>query len=439
MYQTDSIFERLNQVGTLKERDVNMTNIQNKIHEYMDLYTKNWAFSGAIAAIQNGEVVFQNAYGYANIEHKVKNAIETKFRLYSVTKQFTAVAILMLEERGLLKVEDPVRNYFPNWHELDDRITIHHLLNHTSGLVNYTATADFDRMKNEKSDFFKRYVNLPLEFEPGTQFNYCNTGYDLLGMLIEELSGVSYIHFLKENIFLPLAMFNTGLVDNKTIIDGMASGYYLHKNDLVHCKYVDMEKGVADGGLYSTVLDMLKWDQALRSEVLLSKQSVERMETAYKDNYGYGVEINMHGDKKMIHHNGGYEGFLPALYRYVDYNFAVVVLSNYGFAASDKLCMEISKIALEEQYDLPNKPAEYSLSPETLESYLGVYGEAVDTIEIRNEGEGLSVIFDDEVVCPVYPISKNVLHHTWIDESYPISKDENGKLSIWGYMKREEK
>ena len=381
-------------------------------------------------------MVFKNAYGYANIEHKVENTVETKYRLYSVTKQFTAVAVLMLEERGLLKVEDPVKKYFPDWEELDSRITIHQLLNHTSGLVNYMATADFDQKKIEKQDFIKKYIGQPLDFEPGTQYNYSNTGYSLLGMLIEVLSGINYGQFLSKNIFLPLGMLNSGMINNQTIVEGMASGYYINRNEIIHCAYADVDTHRAEGGMYSTVLDVLKWDQSLKNGVLISKQSIEKMETVYKDNYGYGVEINMHGDKKMIHHNGGYTGFLPALYRYVDHDFAVVVLSNYGFAASDKLCMEIAKISFGEKYDMPVKPPVFPLSPEILESYLGVYGEEGDTLELKKEGEDICLIIDDEFVFPVYPISENVLHHTCIDEAYPVIKDDDGQLSIWDSKKR---
>ena len=200
--------------------------IRDKINEYLELYTKLWAFSGSIIAIKDGEILFKKAYGYANIEHKVKNTTETKHKIWSITKQFTAVAILILEERGLLRVEDSLRKYFPDYAELNPNITIHHLLNHTSGIFNYSNLPDshktFQRMCHKKSDLIKIFLNNPLDFEPGTQWKYSNTGYFILGMLIEKLSGKNYSEFLTENIFIPLGMFNTGVDDGKKIIENKA-------------------------------------------------------------------------------------------------------------------------------------------------------------------------------------------------------------------------
>ena len=416
------------------------TNIKEQIENYLEAYTKLWAFSGSIAAIKHGEKLFEKAYGYANIEHHVENTTETKYRIWSITKQFTAAAILILEERGLLRVEDSMRKHFPEWIDLSSEITIHHLLTHTSGVFNYANLPDahktFYRMDHKKADLIKTFTSTPLDFEPGTKWSYTNSGYYLLGMLIEKLSGNTYSEFLSDNIFIPLGMFHTGVDDEKRIIENKASGYYLNGNDLINCLYVNMNLILSSGGMYSTVGDLLIWDQALSNDKLLSRGSIEKMNTQYKNNYGYGVSINMNGNRKVVQHNGSCEGFLTEIHRYVDDDFAVVVLSNYGFTAVNKLCKVIAAIAFGDNVEMPTKPQAVPLSSDRLESYLGIYEEVGIKLELKRNMKDISLIIDDETVLPVYPISENVFHHTWIDEEYSITKDDDDKLSIWGIKKK---
>jgi CubicO group peptidase (beta-lactamase class C family) len=410
--------------------------VKDQIDKYLEAYTKLWAFSGSIAAVKDGEILFKKAYGYANIEHKVENNTDTKYKIWSITKQFTAAAILMLEERGLLKVEDSFKKYFPNLDNLNPQVTIHHLLTHTSGVFNYSNLPDshktFQRTHHKKSDLIEMFASKALDFEPGTQWNYSNTGYYLLGMLIEKLSGKTYSEFLTENIFLPLGMLNTGVDDEKKIIPNKASGYYLNGNDLIHCNYINMNLTLSSGAMYSTVEDLLIWNQALNSDKLLSRGSIEKMNTVYKNNYGYGVAIDMNGNRRVVHHSGGCEGFLAEIHRYVDDDFAVVVLSNYGFTAVNKLCKAIASIVFGESYELPVKPEIFPLSDDKLETYLGVYEDDGIKLELKKEKSDISLIIDDEYILPAYPISENVLHHTWIDEEYTFTKDEEGQLYLWG-------
>ena len=414
--------------------------IHDKISEYLESYTKLWSFSGSIIAINDGKILFKKAYGYANIEHKVKNTTETKYRIWSITKQFTAAAILILEERGLLRVEDSLKKYFPDCIQLNPNITIHHLLTHTSGIFNYSDLPDshktFHRMCHKKSDLIKMFLSKPLNFEPGTQWEYSNTGYYLLGMLIEKLSGKSYSEFLTENIFIPLGMFNTSVDDDKKIIENIASGYYLNRNDLIHCNYINMDLVLSSGGIYSTVEDLFIWDKALNSDKLLSRKSVKKMNTPYKNNYGYGVFIETNNNRRVVQHNGGCEGFLTEIHRYVDDNFAVVILSNYGFTAVNKLCNEIASIAFGEKYEMPKKPEAFPISDNVLKNYLGVYEEDDFKLELKKENNDIFLVIDDEYILPTYPISNDTLHHTWIDEEYTFTKDDEGQLYLWGIKKK---
>jgi hypothetical protein len=192
----------------------------------------------------------------------------------------------------------------------------------------------------------------------------------------------------------------------------------------------------SSGAMYSTVLDLLTWDQALNNDKLLSKKSIEKMNTQYSNNYGYGVSIDMIGNRKVVNHNGGCEGFLAEIHRYVDDDFAVVVLSNYGFTGVNNLCKVIAAISFGGKYEMPAKPEVFSLAAEILESYLGIYEEYGTKLELKKENEDLSLIIDDEYILPVYPVSTNVLHHTWIDEDYTFTKDDDGQLYLWGIKKK---
>lgn len=419
----------------MKDKD-----ITNKIAEYLEAYTKLWAFSGTIAAIKNGEVLFNKAYGYANIEHKVKNTTKTKYKIWSLTKQFTAVAILMLEEKSLLKVEDPLKKYFPECEGLNPLITIHQLLTHTSGIFNYSnlpnSRRTFQRIHHGKTDLIDMFTKKPLDFEPGAQWNYSNTGYYLLGILIEKLTGMTYSEFLSESIFKPLKMFNTGVDDEKSIIDNKATGYYLNGDDLIHCQYINMNLIFSSGAMYSTSEDLLLWSEALNSNQLISRESITKMNTPYKNNYGYGVAIHSYSNKRVVQHNGGCEGFLAEIHRFVDNDFTVVVLSNYGFTAVNKLCKIIADIAFGDKYELPIKPSLFPLASERIDCYLGVYEEKDFHIELKKEGNHLSIVINNEFILPVYPISESVLHHTWIDEEYSFTNDDNGDVYLWGMKKK---
>ena len=418
-----------------------MKNITELMTNYMKTYTDLWAFSGSIAAVKNGEIIFEQSYGYAIAEHKVPNTSNTKFRLYSISKQFTAVAILMLEERGLLKIEDTIRKHFPDWTELNARITIHQLLTHTSGLTSYSNDDEFlkDLKHNpniKRSDLVNLINNRTLDFEPGSDWAYCNTGYLVLELLIEKLSNMSYPEFMKENIFDPLEMADSGVYNDFHMIKNKASGYYLNNYEIIPCEYVNMNIISASGGLYSTVLDMLKWDSALKSEQLLTKESIYKMNTNYQKNYGLGVEVNMVDGKQVVSHDGGYSGFLTKVDRHIEDDFMVVALSNYGFSNVWRLCADLPKIALGKEYELPIKPAEFALSPELLDSYIGFYGEEGDGLEIRRDEDELYFVIDGQFNFPIYPISEDTFHQKWIDEQYKVERDENGTLSIWDCKKR---
>lgn len=426
-----------------------INSIVTEINDFMDLYCKTWAFSGSILVSIKGQAIFKKGYGLASQEYNIPNTGQTKHRICSITKQFTAMAVMILQERGMLSVHDKVNKYLPDYKELDKRITIHHLLTHTSGLQ-YLFGTDFEKSLNNPKHKHEYMINLfrdlPLLCEPGEAWNYSNFGYYLLGCIIENVSGVSYDEFFKKNIFKPLNMNDTGVERDKKIIQGLATGYYLNDDELIRFKYMNMDLTLGGGDIYSTVEDMLLWDKALYTEDLVSKNTLDLIFTPYansgetgskENDYSYGWFIDKMYGRNRIHHDGGGLGFTTDFHRYVNEEVSIVVLSNYGFTAVWRISEILAAILFKEKYTFPSRPLQYNLEPGLYESYTGTYKDGNDKIEVGKDNGKMFFVIDDEYVIPIFPISENNFHQTWIDESYTFSKDENGDIWFCGMKKQE--
>lgn len=275
-------------------------------------YVNNKQFMGSVLVAQNGKLLLNKGYGFANLEWNVPNSPESKFRLGSVTKQFTAACILMLEERGKLKIDDPVKKYMPDAPAAWDKVTIFHLLTHTSGIPSFTGFPDYastEAIATTPEKSVARFRDKPLEFQPGEKWNYSNSGYVLLGYLIERISGESYSQFVQKNIFTPLGMKDSGYDSNSAIILHRASGYTPNEKGLINTGYIDMTIPLSAGGLYSTTLDLLKWEEGLFGGKLISVASLQKMTTPFKNDYAFGLGVRTVNGHKLIEHGGGIEGF----------------------------------------------------------------------------------------------------------------------------------
>jgi D-alanyl-D-alanine carboxypeptidase len=266
---------------------------------------------------------------WPNIELNVANTPETKFRLGSITKQFTAAAILLLQEQRKLTVSDPISKYIPGTPIAWKGVTIHHLLTHTSGIPSYTDAAGYQEHMRERAgapvDFIDRFRNLPLDFEPGGKFHYDNSGYFLLGVIIEQVSGMKYEDYLRKYIFEPLQMADTGYDWPATILKNRASGYSRGEGGKeVNAQFLDMGQPYAAGSLYSTVLNLYKWDRALYTTKVLSAKSIEAAFTpnqfawAEGTKYGYGWGIALVHCHKAVGHGGGINGFSTVIWRAIE-------------------------------------------------------------------------------------------------------------------------
>ena len=240
-----------------------------RLAEVADAKAVDGKFIGSVLVAKDGAVLFEKSYGYGNAEWKTPNTATTKFRIGSLTKQFPAAAILLLEERGKLKLDDPLSKYYTEAPGTWTKLTLFHLLTHSSGIPNFTAQAGYSRWKYEPAtpaETIAHVHDLPLNFEPGEKYAYTNTGYVLLGYVIEKVSGQSYGNFLAENIFKPLGMTSTGYDNQTALLPERAAGYVTGPTGLENADYVDMRVPHGAGGLYSTTHDLLQWQQALSEE-----------------------------------------------------------------------------------------------------------------------------------------------------------------------------
>ncbi len=361
------------------------TDMTARMDEVVRYFADDDLFSGSVAVARDGKTLFSKSYGYANPEWKVANTPDTRFRIGSLTKQFTAAAILILEERGQLKVEDPLKKYFPNIPESWNGITIHHLLTHTSGIETYTrarrAWPYYQPFDVNKLIEFEGPT--PLLFQPGTDYLYDNSGYYLLGGIIEKVSGQTYEKFLQENIFTPLDMKDSGYDHLETFIPRRAMGYDRRgMHEYGNSSYVDMSVPFAAGSLYSTADDLTKWEHALYNGDVFSHTELEKMTTGYSKkvakqdwgyDYGYGIMVDVVKGRKVYHHTGGINGFASVLYYLPDEKLSIAIVTNMlpskHTATADNLVALLHGEPVKQPKPVP-------VNAKTLEQYVGDYGTA---------------------------------------------------------------
>lgn len=287
-----------------------------------------------VGVVKDGRIVKAQGYGLANVEHQVPAKRETVYQTGSVGKQFTAMAVMLLVEEGKLQLDDPVGRHLkaapPAWKD----VTVRHLLTHTSGIRDATATLDLRRDYTE-DELLKKLAAAPLDFEPGTKWRYSNSAYEVLGILISKVAGQFYGDFLKDRVFKPLGMTTARIISEADIVPNRAAGYQFVKGRLQNQEWVSPTfNTTADGALYVTVDDMIKWDAALTAGKLLKKESYDAMWTPVKTKdgkaheYGFGWALGERHGHKRIHHGGAWQGFTTYIDRYPDDKLTVIVLAN---------------------------------------------------------------------------------------------------------------
>ncbi|MFO0956970.1 MAG: serine hydrolase [Isosphaeraceae bacterium] len=350
--------------------------VRDRLAAYLEAAVRAYQFNGTVLVARGDDVLIARGYGLANAEHNIANTPETRFRLGSITKQFTATAILILQDRGLLKVGDPISKHLDTTPDAWKGVTIHHLLTHTSGIPSYTDDPAYPHkmmMPETVESMIARFRDKPLDFEPGSKFHYDNSGYFLLGAIIETVSGKTYADFLQDAIFDPVGMKESGYDRHATVIPNRASGYDRVGGMLRNAPYLDMSQPYAAGSLYSTVGDLRRWDRALKAGRLLSEMSMAAMFTPEKDQYAYGWVITEKDGRKKVGHGGGINGFVTQFDRYPGDDLCIAVLCNVLPTNPGRLADELGRIALGEEVPLPRAKEAVQLDASLLDTYVGRY------------------------------------------------------------------
>jgi CubicO group peptidase (beta-lactamase class C family) len=395
-----------------------------RMQQVVQPYSDAQMFMGNVLVAKEGKAVFSKSYGMADLEWSVPNSPTTRFNIASMTKQFTAASILLLEDHGKLKTDDLVKKYLPDAPASWNKITIYHLLTHTSGIPD--DAAKYEPGTPDKLVFNDR----PLSFQPGEQWAYTNLGYIVLGYLIERISGHTYEEFVQENIFKPLGMNDSGLMSFVTVIPRRASGYWPGSNGIENADRPDARIGFSAGSLYSTSEDLLRWEEGLFGGRLLSPESLRKMTTPFKSDYACGLHVNRIDGRLMIEHDGNNIGFNSDMAYYPEERLAVIVLANLNGTVTGKITTALAAVAHGETVPPPSVHKEIPLPKEVLARYAGTYKFPDYGLEMAPEGNHLLVRFNNGGALPVFPESETKFFSKPWPIEFEFSKSDNGEFPV---------
>jgi len=413
------------------------TALASKVEAYLKPLLDEDLISGSVLIAKGDAVLVSRGFGPANREYNQPCTPETRFRLASVSKQFTATAIMMLEEAGKLSVEDSLSQYIPDYPR-GGEITLHHLLTHTSGVINYSRLEDHYRvwcMPHTLEQVIDRFKQKPLQFNPGERWAYSNSGYVLLTYIIEKVSGLTYEEYLKQHIFKPLDMAHSGVDRHTAVIPKRATGHYNDGQGIVQAPYLDMAYTSGAGGLYATTGDLYKWDRALYGERLISESSKKRMFTPYKAKYGYGWFITEMDGHRLIEHRGGLNGFLTQIYRFVDDDVVVITLFNYVSTFTRQVNRDLAALALGGDVPPVLIPEGVAVEARALEAHTGTYRlQPGYDLTVTVENGQLSVSGPGEPATPGIAQSANRFYLRKDNALIEFTTDDDGSAMLLLYQ-----
>jgi CubicO group peptidase (beta-lactamase class C family) len=396
----------------------------------------NRAPGAAVLVAQNGKVLFKKGYGLADAAHAIPITPQTQFRIGSITKQFTAAAILKLEEEGKLSIADKLSKYFPDFPR-GDEVTLRHLLTHTSGIpdkINNAAAPD------KLSEPFR---NVPYDFDPGTDWRYDNSGYSLLGRIIEKVSGESYGDVLRREFFKPLGMASTGVPRSGAAVKHLALGYQFEGGNFTNAPAWDLSWFLGSGNIYSTVEDLCRWNEGVFANKVLGAASLKaaltpvrtakNKEDGSNTGYGYGWELSRFRGDQEISHGGGVPGFTSFLLRLPRENFTVVVLANSrpGSPAADpaSLAHLVAEVYLGQKLaPRPSYKVDRGVSAESFDALVGRYDYGAAILTVTREGDHLFAQLGPQAKCEIFATSATEFFWKAVDAQVEFVKDEKGKV-----------
>lgn len=417
----------------------------DRINELVTAYARQYKFNGTLLVINKGQVVISKGYGLKSAKDSTWNDVNTIYQMGSVTKQFTAALILQLEEQKKLSVKDKLSKYFPEY-PWADSVTIENLLTHTSGIFNYTNDGKFMASEAVKPATPEKinalFKDKPLEFKPGTKYKYSNSGYMLLGYIIEKVSGKPYEQVMHERILQPLGMAHSGFDFAHLNDPNKATGYTTYKEQLkVPAAIVDSSVAYAAGSLYSTVNDMWAWHKGLMKSATIKAATLEKAYKPFLDNYGYGWEIDSVYGKRMLQHGGGIFGFNTLFSRIPADDCCIVLLCNMNTGSLEKISRAIMAILNNRAYDVPLEKITVPVDAAILQQYAGEYELApgfILTISVKNNA--LKVRATGQPEFDMYAESEKKFFLKVVDATAEFVRGADGTVTglIWEQSGRKE-
>jgi CubicO group peptidase (beta-lactamase class C family) len=406
--------------------------LPEKLEKYMEALNKYSGFNGAVLVAKNGQVLLEKGYGIRNASANVEHDEKSVFQIGSVTKQFTAIVILKLEQEGKLSVKDKLSKYFPQYQHAA-KITIENLLNHVSGVYSYTNDRNF--MQNRVTEnlpqeaFWNMIKDKPLDFEPGSRYSYSNSGYSILGYIIEKVTGQPYESAVRKGLFQPAGMSHSGFDFTHFNSPAKTIGYFTLSKDIqTPAPIVDSTVAYSAGAIYSTVHDLYNWNIALNSGKIIPDAILEKAYKPLKDRYGYGFFVDSIYGKRKITHGGGIHGFVSMLTYIPDDKISVVMLSNkpFGLEPAEK---DLLAILYNEPYKIPEELKEIEVDSTILKKYVGEY-ELAPTfkITVRLVNGALKAQATGQPQFDLFPKQEHLFFLKVVDAQVEFIKDENGEV-----------
>ena len=404
--------------------------IEGKIESLIDSYSELYRFNGVVLVSKNGKILFEKAVGYQDIKNKVPNTPNTIYQIGSMTKQFTAVVILKLAEQGKLALKDRVSKYFTDYPR-GNEITIEHLLTHTSGIYEYFRNTQYNNRdlkkplsKKERMSFFR---SKELDFDPGTKFSYCNSGYELLGLIIEQVTNKPYELVVREYILNPLKMNHTGFDFIGLNNNDKAKPYSLYsKKEITDATPWDSTATYSAGSLYSTARDLFLWHNGLLSNKIISKSSLQKAHKPFLNGYGYGWWIDSLYQRKIVSHGGNVLGFTTQMTRIPEDDVCIILINNIYNHEIETIANSIVSILYDKSY---KGLEEIELSPDLLEKYTGEYEISSDyLVSITREDSHLYMRVNSDSKIEIFAEKVNSFFLKDEDVRIRFKPDDTGKI-----------
>lgn len=409
--------------------------------EFINEYAGLWDFYGVIQIIRGGKVIFENSYGYASLVFEIKNTVNTRFTIASMTKQFTAFAVMLLHDRKLIDIDEPANRYLPDNMRIPEEVTVHHLLCHTSGLHNnYNFMEDLfigdDRKLYSQNEFFQEYIlRQPME-TPGLYYDYNNSNYNLLAWIIENTTGMGYEEFLRENLFIPLSMNNTEVDDGIKILVNKAENYTRDFDKWVKAPYFNEKYSIGAGGIITTCEDLYKWFCCLRDRKLISDNTYNRFFQENKNGYCYGLQHSAIYGTHKYWHGGDNMGIETYMQNFFEEDLCIVILSNNESVNQYRFGDVISDILFGVDKNITGKMPEVPISTEERKKYCGTYLKG--KIKVEEIGDKLYFTrFKGSLHIELYPVGKGKFARRYNEQvnPYDLTEGEDGIPKFFGFKK----